>query len=244
MANDKWFESWFDTSYYHLLYNNRDASEAEKFVSNLISFLNPSADAFFCDLGCGVGRHAEVIANLGFKVLGLDLSTNNIEGAGLTSNDKLSFEVQDMRLPFGTDRFDFVLNLFTSFGYFDEDVDHYKTIKNIAQSLSPGGIVVIDYLNVGHVRQSLKIDSEEVIDGIKFEVRRLLSDRYVIKEIKVTDHDSVAYFEERVRLFCEDDFEEMFTASGLELIERFGDYNMNEFDLTESPRLILIAKKA
>ena len=243
MANNKWFESWFDTRYYHLLYSNRDASEAEVFIKNLVAYLDPPDDARFCDLGCGGGRHAEVFANLGFQVIGLDLSSNNVKEATTRAHEKLSFRVHDMREGFGTECFDYVVNLFTSFGYFDSDEDHQITIDNVAESLVSGGTFVIDYLNVEHVRRSLKMDSIGQVKDVQFEVRRLLSDRFVIKEIKVSDGDDVAYFEERVRLFRFKEFNKMLSASGLKIIHHFGDYNMMTYDPKQSPRLILIAKK-
>lgn len=243
MAKHQWFESWFDTDYYHLLYGHRDASEAAAFIRTLVHHLSPSPNARFCDLACGNGRHAEVIADMGFEVVGLDLSANNISMARQLENEKLEFRVHDMREPFGTGAFDYVLNLFTSFGYFETDSDHQKTIDNMGSSLKGQGLMVIDYLNSHLVEESLVRQSSEHYNNVDFHIRRLMSETHIVKEIKVIDNNKVHYFEERVRRFDRGDFERMAADAGLKIIETFGDYQLGSFDAHVSPRLIMIASK-
>ena len=74
----EWFESWFNSEYYHILYKNRDYAEAEKFISRLMDFLCPKPDAKFVDIACGKGRHAIFINKLGYDVVGYDLSEESI----------------------------------------------------------------------------------------------------------------------------------------------------------------------
>ena len=243
MTNDKWFESWFDTHYYHLLYGHRDYKEAQDFVHRLIKHLNPTDGAHFCDLACGVGRHSKFIADLDFAVTGFDLSENNIIEANKIAHPKLTFKVQDMRIPFGEGLFDYVLNLFTSFGYFETDDDHEATFFNIAHSLIDQGFVIVDFLNTNVVRKSLIRATEQTIEDVRFEIRRVLSEHHVIKEVKVTDGDEVHYYEERVRLFSLRDFDVMFAKAGLHRTEVFGDYDLGTFESATSPRMIMIAQK-
>ena len=73
----KWFQSWFDTPYYHILYKHRDFKEAEDFIKNLVSYLNIDTDDSILDLACGKGRHSIFLNTLGYNVTGLDLSKNN-----------------------------------------------------------------------------------------------------------------------------------------------------------------------
>ena len=79
----QWFETWFDTEEYHQLYKNRDDHEASIFIGKLIQFLSPAPNASFLDIACGKGRHAKPINDLGYKVVGYDLSSNSISA---TSN--------------------------------------------------------------------------------------------------------------------------------------------------------------
>ena len=110
---NEWFEDWFDSPYYHLLYKNRDYSEAESFIDNLISFLKPEEGSRFLDLGCGKGRHSIYLNKKGFDVTGIDLSENSIAAAKEFENEQQNFYVHDMRKLFRTNYFDCVVNLFT-----------------------------------------------------------------------------------------------------------------------------------
>ena len=96
--NKDWFESWFDTSYYHILYSHRDYTEAKGFMQNLVKFLNLKADDLLLDLGCGKGRHSIFLNSLGYNIIGADLSKNSISEAKKFENDRLLFIVHDMRI--------------------------------------------------------------------------------------------------------------------------------------------------
>ena len=71
----KWFATWFNTPYYHLLYKDRNQSEAEHFIQHLIQQLKPSEEAIFLDVACGKGRHSKFIHQNGFNIHGIDLSS-------------------------------------------------------------------------------------------------------------------------------------------------------------------------
>ena len=113
----KWYADWFNTSYYHLLYKNRDASEAKKFMDNLTQHLSLQEDETIMDLACGKGRHSTYLNSLGYQVTGVDLSENSINAAKEFENDRLKFAVHDMTQEY-SEQFNAVFNLFTSFGYF------------------------------------------------------------------------------------------------------------------------------
>ena len=80
-ATDNWFESWFDTPYYHILYKERNDDEAQLLMDNLTQYLNLPEEAKILDLACGKGRHSIYLNQLGFDVTGADLSTNSIAEA-------------------------------------------------------------------------------------------------------------------------------------------------------------------
>ena len=111
-----WFEQWFGSPYYRILYQHRDEAEAEKFISNLLATLNPEKGASMLDIACGEGRYAIHLADLGYDVTGIDLSVRNIEVAKMHEHEHLHFLVQDMRFIFYTNFFDYAFNFFTSFG--------------------------------------------------------------------------------------------------------------------------------
>jgi len=152
-SND-WFESWFDTEYYHILYKERNDEEAQLLMDNLTQYLNLPEEARILDLACGKGRHAIYLNSLGYDVTGIDLSENSITEASAYANEKLHFKVHDMRETCD-EKYDAIFNLFTSFGYFDEDDDNLKTLKAIHNSLTETGFAVIDFMNADYVIDNL-----------------------------------------------------------------------------------------
>ena len=235
----EWFQSWFDTPYYHILYKHRDYKEAEVFIKNIVSHLNLDKDDSILDLACGKGRHSIFLNSLGYNVTGLDLSKNSIEYAKTHESNSLFFEVHDMRTNYDT-KFEVVLNLFTSFGYFENENDNYKVIKTIKSSLKQNGIGVIDFMNSPVVIENLTAQNTYESDGVKFKLNRSYENGFITKNIEVKDADKTYHFKEKVRAFSFEDFETMLTNAGLHLIDCFGNYNLEPFNSKISERLILI----
>ncbi len=235
----KWFQSWFDTSYYHILYKQRDYKEAEAFIKNIVTYLNLNKADSILDLACGKGRHSIFLNSLGYDVTGLDLSKNSIEHAKTNESESLHFEVHDMRDVYET-QFEIVLNLFTSFGYFQDEMDNFKVIQTIKSSLKQNGIGVIDYMNSPLVIDNLIAHNSYESDGIKFELKRNYKDGFITKNIEVNDDGNSFHFEEKVRAFTFQDFETMLSNAGLHLLDCFGSYKLEPFNNKTSERLILI----
>lgn len=243
MPESQWFESWFDTSYYHLLYQQRDHEEAARFIEHLMRHLSAPQDALICDLACGNGRHSAVISEMGYHAVGLDLSSNNIRLARNRALANAEFYEHDMRKPFRIRYFDVILNLFTSFGYFETHREHLQTVENMSKGLRNGGRLVLDFLNVHKVRKELVPHSDYERDNIRFQVSRRMEDGYIVKHIHINEGKKDIQFEEKVRGYDLDEFTEMMTAAGLSIEEVFGSYQLDTFDPTSSDRLIICAKK-
>ena len=234
-----WFKEWFDTSYYHKLYEHRNEKEAESFITLLSDHLKLRKGARVLDLPCGRGRHAVFLEQLGYRVIGADLSVNSIEYAKKLENESLRFIVHDMRKPLDN-TYDAIFNLFTSFGYFDDDSMHIEVLKNFKKALKPGGILVIDFLNIFRINEEL-VSSEVVVKGnITFHISRENRDGFLVKNIDFTDRNKHYHFEEKVRSFSLNNFESMAAEAGLEIVKIFGDYRLGTFDKNTSDRLILL----
>jgi SAM-dependent methyltransferase len=238
---NNWFASWFDTPYYHILYKDRDYEEAQLFMDNITQYLNLPDDAKILDLACGKGRHSIYLNQLGYDVTGADLSENSIEEAKKSENDKLHFEVHDMRLSF-EEKFDAILNLFTSFGYFENDSDNMLTLKAISESLTEYGFGVIDFMNVHQVIKNLVPQEVKTVDGIDFHIKRHYIDNHIIKEIDFEDKGEKFHFVEKVQALTLENFEAMMEEAGIYLLDIFGDYKLKKFFKNESERLIMIFK--
>lgn len=244
MQQKEWFEQWFDSRFYPVLYDNRDVEEAGGFVSHLVAHLRPEAGSRIVDIACGEGRFAGQLEQLGYDVTGLDLSERRIEKAKTLENPHLHFYVHDMRFPFYINYFDYAFNFFTSFGYFETARDNHMAAHAFAASLKKGGTLVIDYFNEQYVAQGLVPGETIVKGGIRFDIQREIREGKIIKQIRVTDTDGQEYrYLERVSAFGLKDFVRLFEAEGLSLQEHFGDYGLRPFDPEVSPRLIMVFRK-
>jgi SAM-dependent methyltransferase len=243
--NPSWFKSWFDSSFYHQLYAHRSETEAQCFIDHLIPFLGPTPKANMLDLGCGTGRHAKYLASKGFCVTGLDLAGSSIRQAQRFAGDNLQFHQHDMRVAFGKSYFDYVFNFFTSFGYFNSAAEDHKVIQNMSQALKPDGVLVMDYLNVAYATNTMIPSEEKDIDWVKYCITRWMDEKHFFKRITIDLQSGQPFeFTEKVAKLQAFDFEKMFASNNLELQVIFGDYELNAFDVDQSPRLIMIAKKS
>ncbi|MBE8723912.1 class I SAM-dependent methyltransferase [Flavobacterium sp. KB82] len=240
-GDQNWYTSWFDTPYYHILYKDRNYREAQIFMDNLTHYLNLPEKANVLDLACGKGRHSIYLNQLGYNVLGADLSENSIAEANKNSNETLHFKVHDMREPF-EEKFDAIFNLFTSFGYFENDEDNLTTLKAIKESLSEYGFAVIDFMNVTQVIETLVPEETKTVDEIDFHIKRYVEDGHIFKEIDFEDKGRKYHFTEKVKALSLKDFQDLMDEAGIFLLDIFGDYKLKKFHKTESERLIMIFK--
>ena len=243
MTNNKseWYLDWFNSPFYHQLYKERDYSEATYFMNNLISKLQIDKNSSILDLACGRGRYSLYLSNIGHKVTGIDISKKNISEAKKNESDKLNYLLHDMRQPLNK-KFDLILNLFTSFGYYQNNKDNISVIKSIKYNLNSEGKAVIDFLNINYVLNNLIKYEEKVFDKTKFIIKRYLENDLLVKDITIDSNNKTYKFQEKVKAYGIVDFLTMFKECDLELKEKFGDYNLNTFNKNSSPRLIMVVE--
>ena len=238
-----WFSTWFDSPYYHLLYKNRDEKEAQVFIDNLIEKLKLKKGSKLIDIACGKGRHATYFNKKGMNVVGVDLSPNSIASAKQNENNNLQFSVHDMREVYKENHFDIVTNLFTSFGYFENKDDEQKAINAMAENLKSDGVLIIDFMNIKKIIANLISSEKKTIDGITFNIKRSVQNNHIIKDIEIIDDNETQHFQEKVKAITLADFSAFVSNVGLNIIDIFGNYKLDDFDATISDRLILICKK-
>ncbi len=244
MQDIDWFESWFGSPYYKILYQNRDEQEAQAFVETLLGHLAPPASSRMLDIACGEGRFAVQLAEHGYDVTGIDLSHPSIEKAKSFEHDRLHFYVHDMRMPFYINYFDYAFNFFTSFGYFAHDRDHLLAARSFANGLKKGGTLVVDYLNRDYVLDRMTPEAVIQRGSYTFDIKKRLERNHIIKDISFIDADhKPRHYTESVAAFSLEDFIGIFNKAGLSLEQTFGDYQLNAYDKQQSPRMIMIFKK-
>ncbi len=146
----EWWEGFFDRAWleggFGAIPEEQSRREAE-LIAGLLD-LKPGMEVL--DLCCGIGRISVPLAESGCAVTALDIQDDYLrlaaERAG-RAGVGLELLQADMReIPF-TDRFDAVINFFTSFGYFEQEADNQLTINSVFKSLKPGGRFLLELVN-------------------------------------------------------------------------------------------------
>lgn len=131
-------------AYYDLLYRDKDYAAEAAFAAALLRRHRPQA-ASLLELGCGTGRHAALLADLGFQVTGVDRSEGMLERARAAQAPGCAFLQGDIRqLALGRS-FDAALSLFHVMSYLNEDKDLAAALGCAAAHLAPGGLFLFDF---------------------------------------------------------------------------------------------------
>jgi SAM-dependent methyltransferase len=239
------FQDWFNSPYYHLLYSQQDQQAVVSLVNKLLDFLQPAPGSRIVDLACGQGMIAKFLSEKGYDVTGIDLAPATIETALENEKQNLHFFQHDLRLPFWVNYFDVGLQLFSRFGFYKTEHDHYNAVRTISNSLKPGGRFVLDYKNVLFEEKNLvpKLDME--ISGVKYLITNWFDETDFYKKIVIEDENAAMPLEytEKMARFNLGDFTDMMAFHHLQIQEVFGDYDLRPYDINSSPRLLMIAKK-
>ncbi|MDW8467232.1 MAG: methyltransferase domain-containing protein [Chloroherpetonaceae bacterium] len=245
----EWFSAWFSSPIYLKLYEHRNFKEAEETVEMILrrtGLKETQPKPKVLDIACGAGRHAVAFAERGCDVVASDLSSFMLQEAKRVAEKhsvRLTFLQQDMRALTAEEEYDLVVQLFTSFGYFDNSEDDRRVVQNVRRALRQGGIYVLDFFNAEKVRQSYKPLTQRVVDGMLIcEERKIVGDR-IKKTVTVSENGNLKRFTESVRLYTATELAEMLTQAGFKVREILGNYDGSPFDAAQSPRAILFAEK-
>jgi SAM-dependent methyltransferase len=241
--SDPWYIKSFQDDYLKI-YSHRTDEAAKEEVNQITSLLNMETKKNVLDLCCGNGRHSRQLAKLGYQVTGIDLSTVLLQEAEQRNDTKaIRYLHRDVRdLPF-KEEFDYVLNLFTSFGYFEQVEENMKVFTSIYNSLKQDGKFLIDFLNPGYVKNTLVPYSERTVDDLLVIEKRRIEGKKVCKDIEIHQGEKIRIYQEQVNLFEYEEMESMIGRSGLEVTQVYGDFKQQTYDELESPRMIIIGKK-
>jgi len=238
----EWFSEWFDEDY-ALLYAHRDAEEARLAVGRALRVAPELTEGPVLDLGCGAGRHLEILRRANPLAFGLDLSPSLLRMAPSALHPWL-LRGDMRRLPVKEDTLTGVCLWFTPFGYFS-DAENRTLMLDLGRHLRHGGVLVMDYLNADQVRRSLVPEDSVVRGSVRAESQRALEGDRLVKRMVLTHLDTgeERRVMESVRLYHPTELQEMAVRAGLRLRRVMGTYAGEAFT-DDSPRWIGVFEKA
>jgi SAM-dependent methyltransferase len=242
----EWFKDWFSSEEYLSVYQHRDNEDARKLLHLILKETNLTGRGTILDAACGAGRHSVNLASLGYRVTGFDLSRTLLKIAkrdAIISGTEVGFFCADLRNVPLKKKFDLVLNLFTSFGYFESDDENFLFIKRAFELLKDDSWYVLDFLNNEFLSRNLIPESTREINGKKITERRKIDSGRVVKEIIIENGSAPGTYYESVKLYGKDKIVYEFGKIGFKFVKAFGDYDGSDFNRMNSNRLILFFKK-
>ena len=197
-----WYKTWFGNQYL-TVYAYRNEKEAKLLINLIHSNIKLSPQSKILDLCCGQGRHALLLAKMGYRVVGIDLSRTLLEIAKFKTekNQKASFIQADMRFLPTINKFDLLLNLFTSFGYLDTDDENISVFRQFKIVLKQGGNFVFDYFNSQHVVENLIPYHKARLGDMLIEQERYIERSRVLNKISLSKKGNTSIFYESVKMY-------------------------------------------
>lgn len=250
-ASRPWFAEWFNHPLYLKVYSHRDSEEAARCIGTILFFtglyLQKQSSVSVLDIACGAGRHAIELAKRGYCVTGNDLSSYLLEEARNESTKcevSLQLTCRDMRHIDSVSQFDLVVQLFTSFGYFEAPDDDIRVLQNVYHALKSGGWYVLDLINPEHLAKHIVTESDRKAEDLSVHEKRVLAGRNITKTISITspDHETFS-FTESVRLYSKDEILLLLGKCGFSVSGIAGNYSGEPFDSEESPRMMIFSRK-
>jgi SAM-dependent methyltransferase len=241
-----WWQKFFDEHYLRV-YKELE-KETSREVEAIIRMMDLKPKAKILDLCCGYGRHSIELVQRGFQVTGYDLSDFFIEKAKKDSVDsgvEVEFVKGDMRkLPFDKE-FDAVVNIFTSFGFFDKESDDFKVTKGVSRALKKGGLFLLDLKNREYlIRNFQRRRWRQQEDFIMLEDNffDLFTSRWELTRTLIFENGRKKENSFSLRMYSFTEILNLLKKSGFILESVYGDFDFREYSL-DSPRMILISRK-
>ncbi len=242
-----WWQKFLDQHYVNVSGDSEKRSSRE--VESIVRMLNLKPKAKILDLCCGYGRHSIELAERGFRVTGYDLSDMFLRKAKETSKAlgvKVQFKKGDMRrLPFEED-FDAVVNMFTSFGYFDKESDDLKALKGVCKALKHKGLFLLDLKNREQLIrgfQRRRWRSEKDFIMLEDNFFDLFTSRWESTRTLLFEDGKKKEYSFSLRLYSFAEILNLLKRAGFLLESVYGDFDFGQYSL-DSPRMILISRKA
>ncbi len=244
--------SWYENNEFwevmeQKIFADKNPAETKKEVEQIISLTGIVGNSKILDLCCGQGRHSLEFARRGFKVTGIDRTKKYLERAikeATRKNLSIEFTNEDIRNFKSESYFDMIINMYTSFGYFEKHEENMKVLHNCYESLSSNGKLLIDLVGKEILKKKFKESESTTIEGITYiEQRKLIGDWKMIEnKWKLINGLQEREFKLSHWLYSAEELKEMLSETGFHSIKIFGDLSGIRYD-ENAKRLIAIAVK-
>jgi len=249
MTDTSWYKTFFGEDYLHLYEPILTPERTQREVEGIVNLLALPQGSSILDLCCGHGRHAIPLAQRGYKVAGQDLSEvflHEAEKEALAKGIQVNWLHGDMRnIPFENE-FDAVINIFTAFGYLENQDEDQQVLKQIHKALKPGGLFLLETLHrEGLMRHFSPHMIEHYPEGlIVLEERNfdLLTSRSKVKLTMIYPDGRQKEYGNAVRVYTLTELAQMLTKAGVQVKAYYGAWDGSELTI-DSFRLILLAQK-
>jgi SAM-dependent methyltransferase len=196
------------------------------------------------DLCCGPGRHSAELAKRGYNVTGVDRSAFLLSRARERSSDVewISSDMRDFVRPAS---YDLVINMFTSFGYFEDKDDDVRVLRNIHTSLRDGGVFLIDVIGKEYLAKVFQPTvSYTAPNGSTLVQRHEIFDDWtrIRNEWMLVDGERVKRFTFHHTVYSAQELKDRLGAAGFGSVAVYGDLEGNEYG-TAATRLVAMARK-
>jgi SAM-dependent methyltransferase len=242
-----WWDRYFGELYLRIFETVQAVGHTAQEVAWIMAALDLPPGAQVLDLCCGQGRHAVLLARAGYQVTGLDLSTYLLHRAQQAANETgvdVRWVRGDMRRLPWHGRFDACINLFTAFGYFDDEADNQRVLSQVYDALRPGGKFLLDVSNRDYYLLRLwprawrRAREAVILEETIFDpgtCRCTMTFTWLEGGREETLMHTVRYY-------TAPELKGMLRAAGLTPTAVYGDFDGSEFSLN-SKRLIIVARK-
>ena len=216
-------------------------------VDQLLALTKIEPGSRVLDLCCGPGRHALELARRGYLVTGVDRTAAYLGKAREEADtDGLcaEFVQEDMRRFCRPAEFDAALNLFTAFGYFEDQDEDRKVLINLHRSLKAGGTLVMDLMGKERLARVFRERDWHEVDGALMLVERRICQNWSWIEnrwLLITDGDRKE-FRVSHRLYSASELDALLTECGFSSVAIHGDLSGAPYD-HEAKRLVAVARK-
>jgi len=244
----EWWEDIYNRQIYFDLYEEADTRLAEQEAQQIVTLLHPSDRARILDVCCGYGRHSIPLAQRGFQITGIDLSTTQIQHAreiAKNTHTHLDFHVTDARKLDFHRSFDVVLNMFVSFGFFTTENENKEVLRGIQRALKPGGKLLLDFWNrEKEIREFKPTACETIRDIIVLKEWQFdaLGGRLDWKNTVIFPDGKRESWEHSVRAYTVAELKALVEEAGLRVEAVYGSLAGEKYTL-DSPSAIIIATK-